>query len=109
MTDTRIGELRHRMRLEAVSRTPDGAGGADETWTIVAELWAALKPLSGQEGLEADRIAGHVTHEVVVRYRQGVVPAMRLVHGARAFDIRAVIDIEERRRFLRCLVEERDL
>lgn len=109
MTDTRIGELRHRMRLEAVSRTPDGAGGADETWTLVAELWAALKPLSGQEGLEADRIAGHVTHEVVVRYRQGVVPAMRLVHGARAFDIRAVIDIEERRRFLRCLVEERDL
>lgn len=109
MTDMKIGELRHRMRLEVVSRTSDGAGGADETWSLVAELWASLKPLSGQEGLEADRVAGHVTHEVVVRYRPGVVPAMRLVLGARVFDVRAVLDIDERRRFLRCLVEERDL
>ena len=109
MTDTRIGDLRHRMRLAAVSRTPDGAGGAEETWTLVAELWAALKPLSGEEGVEADRIAGHVTHEAVVRYRQGLAPAMRLVLGARTFDIRAVLDVDERRRFLRCLVEERDL
>jgi SPP1 family predicted phage head-tail adaptor len=109
MTDTRIGELRQRMRLEVAVRTPDGAGGADETWSLVAELWASLKPLSGQEGLEADRVAGHVTHDVVVRYRAGMVPAMRLVLGTRVFDIRAVLDVDERRRFLRCLVEERDI
>lgn len=109
MTGTRIGDLRHRMRLEVVTRVPDGAGGAEETWSLVAELWAAVKPLSGEEGLAADRIAGRASHEVVVRYRPGVMPAMRLVLGTRTFDIRAVLDIDERRRFLRCLVEERDL
>jgi SPP1 family predicted phage head-tail adaptor len=46
---------------------------------------------------------------VVLRYRQGVVPAMRFRKATRIFHILAVIDVEERRRWLKCLCEERDL
>ena len=38
----RIGDLRHRLVLEQSVRQDDGAGGADETWVVVEELWAAL-------------------------------------------------------------------
>jgi head-tail adaptor len=46
---------------------------------------------------------------VVLRYRAGVVPAMRFHKGARIFHILTVIDVEERRRWLKCWCEEREL
>ncbi len=110
MSDTiRIGDLRHRLLLEEPLRAPDGAGGAIESHALVAELWGHVRPVSGAERLTADRIAGRITHEIWLRHRVGVAPAMRLRLGARVFDIRAVLDIEERRRWLKCLVEEQEL
>lgn len=103
-----IGALRERVVLEAASRTGDGGGGADVLWDAVAELWAAVRPISGEERLAADRVAGRVTHKVVIRHRDGVVPAMRFRQGARILDIVAVLDAGRRHR-LECLCEERNL
>ena len=73
----------------------------------MTELWAAVRPLAGQERMEADAIAGRVTHDIFIRHRTGVTPAMRFVLGSRIFDIRAALDVDERQRWLRCLAEER--
>ena len=104
-----IGRLRHRLALEVASRTPDGGGGASETWVIVAQVWGQIRPTGGGEGFDADAVTGCISHEITFRYRDGVVPAMRLVSGNRLFEIMAVIDIDERRRWLKCLCVERDL
>jgi SPP1 family predicted phage head-tail adaptor len=101
--------LRQRLTLEALERTSDEGGGFTETWIEVATLSAALRPIGGGERVETGRLAGTITHEVVLRYRQGVVPAMRFRKATRIFHILAVIDVEERRRWLKCLCEERDL
>jgi SPP1 family predicted phage head-tail adaptor len=102
-----IGEMRHRLALEAPLADSDGGGGVTRTWALVAEVWGAIRPLSGGEGVEADGLRGQVSHEIWIRHRAGVVPEMRFVLGARIFEIRAAIDAGERHRFLRCLVEER--
>lgn len=107
MTDITIGDLRHRVRIERPVRAPDEGGGAVIAWALEAEVWAALKPLSGTEREEADRLVGRVTHELVARYRPGVTPEMRVMFGLRAFDIRAAIDFDEKRRWLKCMIEER--
>ncbi|KUO65533.1 MAG: head-tail adaptor protein [Alphaproteobacteria bacterium BRH_c36] len=107
--DIRIGDLRQRIVIEQPVRVGDGGGGALESWTEVGEVWARLRPLGGTERSEADAIAGSVSHEAVMRYRGDLGPELRLRLGTRVFDIRAVFDIDERRRFLRCLIEERDL
>lgn len=104
-----IGRLRHRLSLETAIRTPDGGGGAVETWTTVAQVWGQIRPTGGSEGFDADAVTSRISHEVMLRYRAGVVPAMRLASGNRRFDIMAVIDIDERRRWLKCLCVERDL
>ena len=108
MSAPTIGSLRHRLVLEEVTRTPDGAGGATETWGTVAELWADLHPLAGREAPHAEQLSGRLTHRVIVRYRAGIVPAMRFRLGQRLFHIEAVRDLGERRRHLECLVEERE-
>jgi SPP1 family predicted phage head-tail adaptor len=103
-----IGSLRDRLTLEQPVRAADGGGGASVTWESVADLWAHVRPISGDERLAHDQIAGRLTHQVWVRHRTGVVPAMRFRDGARIYEIVAVLD-SPRRTHLKCLCEERSL
>lgn len=102
-----IGEMRHRLALQAPLATDDGGGGVTRTWALVAEVWGAIRPATGNETAEADGRHGRVSHEIWIRHRSSVVPEMRFALGARLFEIHAVIDSGERHRFLKCLVEER--
>jgi SPP1 family predicted phage head-tail adaptor len=104
-----IGRRRHPLTLEQVTRTPDGGGGASESWSSIATVWATITPTGGAESIDADALAGRLSHEIVFRYRPGVEPAMRLRYGARLFEIAAVIDVDERKRWLKCVCMERDL
>jgi SPP1 family predicted phage head-tail adaptor len=103
---TAIGSLRHRLTLQQPVAAPDGAGGATVTWTPVAAMWAALRPLSADEAAVADGIKGRVTHEIVLRHRPGITGAMRFVSGTRVFAVRSVVDPDETGAWLRCLAEE---
>ena len=103
------GELRTRLTLEAPCRMSDGGGGATVTWQDVAEMWAAVRPHTGNEDFALDRVAGTVSHEIIIRYRADVTPKMRFRRDARVFDILAAFDPDARRHWLRCLAEERDL
>jgi SPP1 family predicted phage head-tail adaptor len=103
-----IGAMRERFTLEQATRTADGGGGATIAWDTVAELWAHIRPISGDERLRHDQLAGRLTHGVWIRYRAGVLPAMRFRQDTRIYDIVAVLEIERRAR-LKCLCEERSL
>lgn len=109
MNRLRIGALRHRVQLEAPVRVADGGGGATVTWTPVAEIWAGVEPVAGSEGVLGEGLAGRISHEIVIRHRSGVGTAMRFRFGTRIFEIRAAIDVDERRRMLRCLCREEPL
>jgi SPP1 family predicted phage head-tail adaptor len=106
MSRVSVGALRRRLTLEQAARVADGGGGAAVAWTTVTELWAAVRPLSGSERARADQLASRVTHEVWLRRRDGVLPAMRLRQGARVFEIVAVLETQWPGR-LRLLCEER--
>jgi SPP1 family predicted phage head-tail adaptor len=97
------------LTLEELNRVADDGGGFTESWVAVATVFADLRPISGSERVDADRLTGSVTHDVVLRYRAGVVPAMRFREGTRIFQIVAVIDVDEQHRWLQCLCEEREL
>ena len=109
MTGLNVNALRHRVTLQAVSRADDGGGGGTESWADVADLWASIRPSTGSESVEAGRITGKVSHVIGLRYRDDVAPAMRFAHESRLFDILAVLDPGEDRRWLTCLCEEREL
>lgn len=109
MSHPMIGTLRHRLTLEVASLTSDGGGGAAESWVTTDTLWAAIAPMKGSEDVLAERIAGQISHVIHVRYRSDITPAMRFRLGDRVFEIGAVIDVGERRRFLECHCRERDL
>lgn len=101
-----VGQLRHRVTIQQLTRVEDEGGGYAEVWTEVATVWAAIKPLRGNERYEAQQVQSTLTHKVTIRYREGIKPQMRLTYKGRIFDIESVIDIEERHRWLELLCSE---
>ena len=104
-----IGDLRHRVEIQVMARTSDGGGGAAIVWTALGEVWAAIWPRNASERFDLDRVAGRATHDIWIRARGDVRPEMRFRFGLRTFDIRGVIDVEDRSAWLKCVVEEKDL
>ena len=103
------GALRHRIAIEADSVTSDGGGGLDKPWatpTTVAKVWAAIQPLRGAERLKAQQLEESITHKITIRYRTGISPSQRVNFKGRIFNIRSVINVEERNRWLELLCEE---
>ena len=104
-----IGQLRHRVTIEAANAGSDSYGGQLDPWatpTVVARVWARIEPLRGREQLSGMQLESRVTHRITIRHRADVGAANRLRFGARVFNIRAVIDVEERGRWLELLCEE---
>lgn len=100
------GQLRHRVTIQQLTRVEDEGGGYEENWADIATVWAAVKPMRGNERYEAQQVQSTLTHKVTIRYRAGIKPQMRLLYGNRFFNIEAVIDIEERHRWLELLCSE---
>lgn len=101
------GELRHRLSIEHAVETRDPVGGTVETWSEFAAVWGAIEPLQGREFFQGSQLKAEVDHRVRVRYLPGVTDEMRVVFGARRFDIKAVLNLEERRRELHLMCQER--
>ena len=107
MTDNVIGALRHRVTIETPVRTPGDGGTATITWTSLGSVFARVEPIGGREIAGADGVAAVVTHKVLIRHRDDVSAQMRFLVGTRILEIRAVLDLEGRRRWQQCLCEER--
>ena len=102
----RLGKLRHRLRIEAPTQSAGEGGGATLAWETIANVWAEILPASGREVFISDGISARVTHEVRLRYRADLVPAMRFIASGQTLDIRVVRDIDGRGLWLSCLCEE---
>ncbi|MFQ6016772.1 MAG: phage head closure protein [Kiloniellaceae bacterium] len=105
----KLGALRRRLVIQAENPDADAGGGQNDPWagaTTVATVWGRIQPLTGSERLRAMRLEGKVSHRITIRYQAGITPKMRMLLGGRVFNIRAVINPEERNRFLELLCEE---
>lgn len=105
----RTGALRNRVALERLARTEDGGGGGQLSWVQVDELWAAIRPYSGNEAVVAEVLMGRVSHLIVIRYRPDVTAAMRFRTSSRNLEIVAALDNDERKTWLDCYCVEKNL
>ena len=75
-------------------------GTVSKAWGDVADMWCSLWPLQGREYYASQQIQADVTHMAHTGWRDDVTPTseMRLwmPDEDRTFEIRSVIDVEER-------------
>lgn len=99
--------MRRVVTLQSSTSVPDGMGGTTETPLAVAEdIAARVEPLEGDEQLRAMATGMVAPHRFTMRYRSDVQVAATLLYAGRTFDIKSVIDPEEKHRELIILADE---
>jgi len=109
----RAGNLRHSIDIEETTKTTDNMGGFTTTWAAITDgsaVRASIWSLSASEQMNAMKLELEITHRIRIRYRTGVTADMRIKfndpNGARYFNIRSIIDPDQRHIMLEFLAEE---
>lgn len=103
--------LRHRVDVELFTTTQDSETGAVvEEWVSIlgsddALIPAEIMPMSGKEFVAAASIQANVNTKIVMRWRDDVLPAMRVLHEDVVYNIRAVLPDPSLRRHITLMCE----
>jgi len=92
----RIGRLRHRVTIQSATNTSDGMGGYTEAWGNLDTVWAAIEPFKGDERYEVQKLEADLSHKIILRYRSGILPNMRINFDSKVFEIIYIINRDER-------------
>lgn len=103
-----VGPMRHQLALQTESQVADGGGGYALTWTTAATVWGSVKPVGGREHTQTAQLADVVTHRIIIRYRSDITPTgkYRILWGTRAFNVKRVVNIDERNKYFELSAEE---
>ena len=94
----KAGMLNQRITVEQRVEGQDEAGQPFEDWLPYLSAWAAVYPLRGREIIAADAVAAVSDVRVIIRYRPGITPAMRVRHGAETYSIASVANVNSANR-----------
>ena len=90
-----IGKMNQRVILQSKVVTVDTYGGEVVSWKSEKTVWASIKPVSGREYFMARQMQDETTHQVRIRYFEGVIPTWRVKYGDRILNIQSVINPDE--------------
>lgn len=82
------GRLRHRVDIQQRADVQDPVTG--EMVPGWATVWpavpAAIEPLSAREFIAAQAIQSNISARIVIRYRDNMLPTMRILHKGRIYN-----------------------
>ena len=102
----RAGELDQFISILRDTETDDGMGGQDLTPVIVAsDLYARVKPMSGSEAKNFEKLNATMTNSFVIRYRNDILETDRISWGSEDYNIRAIQKAGIRELYLQIFAE----
>lgn len=90
MSNVEAGKLRHRVSIQEQTWALDSNGARVLTWVQVAEVWAAVEPLSARESIQSAATQSRVVARITIRTRD-ISPTMRIIHRGQAYNIHGVL------------------
>ncbi len=101
--------LRDRVTFEVETRTDDGGGGAELSWTVVATVWGDFAPERGRERVQAGRLESAVAGVLTVRSdmttRAIAAETHRVLIDSVAYQIRSITNPDRCNRYLELAIE----
>lgn len=94
---------RNRIEIQSATTTDDGYAGFSTAWEkldVQGEVWAQIKPTSGNETFANQELQSRATHKIMVRYQSQLADTettakYRIKYGTRYFTVEAVINLHE--------------
>ena len=88
----RAGDLRHRITIQQPEYTQDPVTGEmTPSWGEFAKTWASVEPVSVNQFVSAATNQSKVSARIVIRYRKGIDPTMRILHRDKIYNIDGVL------------------
>ncbi|WP_245479435.1 phage head closure protein [Hansschlegelia zhihuaiae] len=100
------GALRRRIAIEAPADVADGAGGVMRGFAALAQVFAAVEPLSAHEAQAGRALGLNRLWRVTIRARGDVTGGHRVVWRGRVLDVLSVRPLDADLRFEELLCEE---
>lgn len=100
------GKLRNAIIIEREISTRNDSGGENIVWITHKSLKAYIKVKSGTERVRGMKLESPLSHSFFIRYSADILPTDRVNYQGRYMQIRAVINIEERNRWIELACEE---
>jgi len=100
------GAMRHRVTIVKFNGTQDASGGTSlADYTPVAGVWAEIETLDGDDALVAGAEMSQVVHLVKIRWMAGINASQQVLFNGRKFQIKAVVNSDERNKklVLKCI------
>lgn len=83
--------LRQRVTIKQRDSGQDSVGQPVDTWSAVAtDIAAGIAMMSGIETIKAGEVASVSKASIVIRWRDGIAPGMRVYYGSAVYEIRSV-------------------
>lgn len=105
----RVGRLRHPVRVERATEIRNSYGEPIKTWTLLAYTRAAIEPLRGSERMVAMQVHSEVTNRITLRWHSAIAELGtkdRIVLGSKRFDVKSVMNMDERNREVQVMATE---
>lgn len=102
----RAGLMRTRIAIQGEVSTPDGGGGVVKTWQTMFYVWSYWRHQSMYERLQAMQLQSGVNHRVMVRQRDDITAKHRILYKGKAYQIVAVVNVNESNDEMELQVEE---
>lgn len=100
------------LHIEEPVAASELAGDETGQFVRIDKDWFEVMPLSGREYIQAQQQASNVTHRLRCDYRTGMHSRLRITAGndpdnpTRVFNVRSVVNVEEKNRELEWMCEE---
>jgi len=87
------GKLRHRVTFQSPGTTQDPVTGEMvQGWaTVWDKVPASVEPLSVKDFIASSATQSALTARIMIRYREGVLPSMRILHRGNVYNIQGVM------------------
>ena len=98
--DITPSKLNRKIALYRLDITSTPTGGFTESWVKVADVWSAIKNMSGTELVRADQLGATAYSDFTIRYRSDINETMKIVYRGTDYQVRHINNIEEADRFM---------
>lgn len=95
-------QLNKRITIQSPATGQDASGEPLTGWSDVATVWASIIDISGREYVVAAALQNSAQTKITIRHRDGIAPAMRVLHGTISYSIEAVLGQDSRSLLLIC-------
>lgn len=99
----RAGRLRHLAQFQRATVTSNNYGEPVQTWAVLSEDFVAIEPLKGNEKFSAMQVQTDIDTRIIARWHKALSTLTtkdRIVFGSIVYDIKEVLNIDQRNREL---------